>query len=141
MWSVIWNSVCSLFKETVSTKRNFKRPFIYEETCRFTMVPFKLCLDNDAVDIYPHGRHGWRLSARGYSVHCILSVQVYTVRSRSFLALNFPFRYMDKNIYEILDIKQRFKVYRCKSDRPLYNWKVNWNYAYSPFKLVTVFLK
>ena len=44
--------------------------------------------------------------------------------------------YKIKNIYETL-IKQRFKGYCCKSDMPLYKWKVTWNYAYSPFNVLS----
>ena len=32
---------------------------------------------------------------------------------------------------------QRFKGYRCKSDKPLYKWTVTLNYANSPFKYLS----
>ena len=37
-------------------------------------------------------------------------------------------------------ITQRFKVYRCESRKPLFKWKVTWNYAYSLRKQSLYFL-
>ena len=60
------------------------------------------------------------------STHC-------TLRASRAGSLNLISRYINENIYEILD-QARFKGYCCKSDMPFYKWKVTWNYAYSPYK-------
>ena len=35
---------------------------------------------------------------------------------------------------------ERFKACSCKSDIVLFAWRVSWNYVYSPFKLLSLFI-